>query len=235
MNAGATGPERRPWLRLHRPAGDVQALALVLHGGAEESLLAAHPWRLPALRMLPFVDRLRSDGAAYGVAVGRVGYRYRGWNAPHEHPIADTRWALEEARRLIGGSVPTVLVGHSMGGRTVVRVADDPDVHGVVALAPWLPRDEPVAALAGRELLILHGNKDRTTSPRLSYRFGVQAQQVARRVCCIELEGAGHAMLRRARDWHRLATGFALASVSEAPLPAELVDACAAGTVPVSR
>ena len=35
--------------------------------------------------------------------------------------------------------MPVVLLGHSMGGRTAVAVADDPSVVGVVALAPWLP------------------------------------------------------------------------------------------------
>lgn len=232
---GSLSPERQPGLRLHRPEGDVRALALVLPGGAENSLLTARPWSPAAVRMRPFVDRLRREGAAGGLAVGLVGYRYVGWNAPHEHPVADARWALDEARRLVGRAMPTVLVGHSMGGRTVMRVADDPDVRGVVALAPWLPRDEPVGSLAGRDVLILHGDRDRTTSPRLSYRFAVQAQQVAARVCCIELHGTGHAMLRRARDWHRLAAGFALATVGAAPLPAGLAEACAAGTVPVSR
>lgn len=225
----------QPSLQLHRPPGEVRALVLILHGGAEHSMMSAHRWRLAALRMLPFVVRLRREGAAYGVAVGRVGYRYRGWNPPHQHPVVDARWALEEARRRLGVEVPIGLVGHSMGGRIAVRVADDRDVRTVVALAPWLPRDEPVAPVTGRDVLIVHGNVDRTTSPKLSYRFAVQAREVAARVCCLELTGTGHAMLRRAGAWHRLATGFTLASLVGAPMPPEVADACAAGTVPVSR
>ena len=38
-------------------------------------------------------------------------------------------------------------------------------VRGVVALAPWLPGPEPVEQLAGRDLVVLHGTRDLTTSP----------------------------------------------------------------------
>ena len=60
--------------------------------------------------------------------------------------------------------VPVVIVGHSMGARTGARVADDPSVRGLVALAPWFPPGEPVAALQGKDLVVAHGRRDRITS-----------------------------------------------------------------------
>ena len=226
----------KPRLRLSRPPSEPHALVLLLHGGAENSLLRASPWQVAALRMLPLSWRIARRGRAQGVVVGRVGYRYRGWNAPHEHPVVDARWALDEARRRLGESLPVVLVGHSMGGRTAVHVADDRDVRAVVALAPWLPRDEPVEALAGRSLMIVHGERDRTTNPKLSYRFAAHTRPDTT-VCCIALPRSGHAMLRRARTWHRLASAYALAAVTNEPLPADVAKACArgaAGTIPVT-
>lgn len=55
------------------------------------------------------------------------------------------------------GATPVVMLGHSLGGRAAVRSAGAAGVRGVVALAPWLPEDEPVDQLAGRALAILHG------------------------------------------------------------------------------
>jgi pimeloyl-ACP methyl ester carboxylesterase len=48
---------------------------------------------------------------------------------------------LTEAKQRHPG-VPVVLVGHSMGGRTSLRVAHDPAISGLVALCPWWPENE---------------------------------------------------------------------------------------------
>jgi dienelactone hydrolase len=138
-----------------------------------------------------------------------VRYRYRGWNEADLSPVADAEWALQEVRRR-HADVPVVLVGHSMGGRTALRVAGDPSVRGVVALAPWLPGTEPVEQLAGRQILIAHGSLDAVTSPRASRRYAERAAATADRVVYVNVRGDTHAMLLRWRRWHRLATRFAL-------------------------
>ena len=95
-----------------------------------------------------------------------------------------------------------------MGGRTALRVADHAAVSAVCALEPWTLDDEPVRQLAGRSVLIAHGDREHTTDPRLSYQFAVRAKQVTSRVCRFDVLGDGHAMLRRAYDWSELAARF---------------------------
>jgi len=97
-----------------------------------------------------------------------------------------------------------------MGGRTAVHVADDPAVRGVVALAPWLPADEPVVALAGRTLTAAHGRRDRITSYEATAAYVERAADVAREVTMVDMGPVGHYMLRSAAEWNDVATGAAL-------------------------
>ncbi len=83
----------------------------------------------------------------------------------------------------------------------------------VCALAPWPLNDEPVHQLAGRLVLIAHGDREHMTDPQLSYRFAVRAKHVTSRVCRFDVLGDGHAMLRRAHDWSELATRFVAAEL----------------------
>ena len=124
-------------------------------------------------------------------------------------PVADARWALDEVRRR-HGDVPVVLAGHSMGGRTALRVADDDSVRGVVALAPWLFDSEPVEQLAGRRVLIVHGTRDGVTSPRASRRYADRARAITDNIEYVAIRGETHAMLLRSRTWNRLTTNFVL-------------------------
>lgn len=187
----------------------VRAVALVLHGGREHSFDAAHPSQLTAVRMRPFARALQRRGKAAGLAVAALGYRFRGWNGAEESPVADARWALSELRER-HGDVPMILVGHSMGGRTSLRVADDDAVAGVVALAPWLPPKEPVSQLAGKRVLIAHGNLDFVTSPRASRHFADRARDAGADITYVTVRGDNHAMLLRPGRWHRLVARAAL-------------------------
>jgi pimeloyl-ACP methyl ester carboxylesterase len=124
----------------------------MLHGGKADGLTAVDErsasWRRSRWMMEHVAGRMNRAG----VSVWLLRYGVRGWNervASPPSPVPDARWALDEVRRQ-HGTLPVVLLGHSMGGRTAVAVADDPDVVGVVALAPWLPADEPNATLAAR-------------------------------------------------------------------------------------
>ncbi|HWA66697.1 MAG TPA: alpha/beta fold hydrolase [Mycobacteriales bacterium] len=187
----------------------VKAVALVLPGGKADSYDAAVPSQLTAVRMRPFARHLSRAGVGRGLAVSMLRYRYRGWNGVEASPTVDARWALETIRERHGG-IPVVLVGHSMGGRTSLRVADDPSVVGVVALAPWLPGDEPVAHLGGVRALIAHGNLDFVTSPRASRRFARRARSVGADINYKVVHGDSHAMLLRPHRWHSLTTRTAL-------------------------
>ena len=129
--------------------------------------------------------RLAADAAVRsairraGVPAYRLRYRFRGWNADGAtpDPVSDARWALDEIRRRHGDDVPIVLVGHSMGGRTALWVAGDAQVAGVVALAPWCEAGDPVDQLAGRDVLIAHGTRDRITSPSGSLGYARRARR----------------------------------------------------------
>lgn len=206
----------------------VTGLALVLHGGQQESFERTTPWQLAVLRMWPFAQAVHRDGGPSGVAVWALRNRYRGWNrlasSGEPDPVADVRWALAQARSRLG-EPPVVLIGHSMGARAALRAAGDPLVRGVVALAPWLPDVEPVDQLAGRSLLIAHGDREHRTDPADSYAYALRARTVTPHVCRFDMHGDGHAMLRRAAEWHALASDFALGVLRVHPFPAIIANA----------
>lgn len=203
------------------PSGTPKALVLVLHGGRSQSRAATHRFQTAYLRMVPFARRLAREPA---LAVWMVRYRYRGWNGPAMDAKQDAQWALDEAGRRHPG-VPVVLLGHSMGGRAALHAAGHPGVRAVCALAPWLDGTDPVAQLAGRSLLIAHGDRERMTDPAESYAFAVRAKRVTMRVCRFDVLGDGHAMLRRAEDWSRLVRRFVLAEAGITPPDREIEDA----------
>lgn len=200
------------------------ALVLVLHGGRSQGHGRAHRFRLAYRRMLPFARRLAAAGGDRGLAVWMVHYRYRGWNAPAMDAKRDALWALDEAARRHPG-IPVVMVGHSMGGRAALHTAGHRGVRAVCALAPWLDGTDPVAQLAGRTVLIAHGDRERMTDPCESYAFAVRAKRVTERVCRFDVLGDGHAMLRRAGDWHSLVCRFVLGEVGIEPPDPEITNA----------
>jgi dienelactone hydrolase len=199
-----------PKLNVDVPDGPVHAVALVLHGGRSRGTGRVRASQLAVLRMVPFAKHLSRVGAVNGLAVARLRYVQRGWNGAEQAPLADARWALAELERRFPG-VPVGLVGHSMGGRTALYVADYATVRAVVALAPWIETGDPVSQLAGRRVLIAHGTRDRMTSPPASAAYARAAALVADSVSYVSVQDERHAMLRRAGVWHELATGFLLA------------------------
>ncbi|MFD8595662.1 alpha/beta fold hydrolase [Kitasatospora sp. NPDC059646] len=210
-----------------RPAAP-EAAVLVLHGGREFGPEPVPALNLPGLRMRPFaraVERAVARGpepaAGRSLAVGTVHYRCRGWNGERADAARDAEAALAELADTLG-PVPTVLIGHSMGGRAALRAAAHPCVRGVVALAPWCPRDEPTEHLRGRSVLMLHGDRDRVTPPADTDLFAIRARDHGARVAGYRVFGSGHTLMRRAGEWHRTAAGLALALLGLGALPEEI-------------
>lgn len=198
----------QPALHIDRPRGPVRAVAVVLHGGRATSTAPVRPRQLAVLRMVPFAAQLRRCGTVHGLAVARCRFVVRGWNGEQQSPVADVRWALDQLADRFAGA-PVVLVGHSMGARAALYAADHRAVRAVVGLAPWIEADDPVASVAGRRVLLAHGDRDHVTSPKASARFAAAAQGVARSATFVTVAGEAHAMMRRAPVWHRLAAQYA--------------------------
>jgi alpha-beta hydrolase superfamily lysophospholipase len=203
-------------LRIARPPTDVRGIALVLHGGQESSTDPVRPHQLAVLRMLPFARRLASAGRQHGLAVARLQFGQRGWNGELHSPVSDARAALADLTGRFP-DVPIALVGHSMGGRTAVHVAGDQAVRVVAALAPWITPSDPVDTMAGRRLLVVHGEADRITDPRASRHYAEQATALADSVSWVGISGEKHAMLRKPRLWHDLVTGYVLGALLDVP------------------
>lgn len=197
-----------PTLRVHEPRTSPRAVVLVLHGGKARSEVPTAPWNGAVLRMVPFA---RAVARYDGLAVARLRYRVRGWNGAAQSPVADARDALAELRRRYPER-PVALIGHSMGGRAALYVADEPDVRAVVALAPWVEQYDRVEPVSGRRLLIAHGDHDHITDPAASAAFARRAAEVAD-VSYVSVRGSAHTMLRRAGLWHELAAAFTVAAV----------------------
>lgn len=176
------------------------AAVLVLHGGKEFGAAPPSALNLPGLRMLPFAKAVRRGAVAAdgrSLAVGTVRYRCRGWNGDRADAARDAEAALSDLVERLG-PVPTVLIGHSMGGRAALRAAAHPCVRGVVALAPWCPRDEPTAHLRDRSVLMLHGDRDKITPPDDTDLFALRARGDGARVAYYRVLGSGHTLMRRA-------------------------------------
>jgi|ERR1700761_6683864 len=184
----------------------VRAAVLVAHGGRSQSTAPVTPYQPAVLRMIPVAAAIRRAVPGQAAVVNRPLYRLRGWNGDLASPVADLTAAIDQIGERFG-PIPVVLVGHSMGARTAVRVAGHPQVTAVAGLAPWLPPGEPVEQLAGRRVLLVQAAGDIVTRPADTWAFAERAAAVTT-VATIELRHSDHAMLRRAPLWHRIATGF---------------------------
>ena len=203
-----------PGLDRRDPAGTPRGLVLMLHGGASSRLRPCRPAeRLVPVVRLPCATPSSPESSSRDCRSGCSGSGSRGWNAEARTPavpVPDARWALDEAADAHPG-VPVVLLGHSMGGRTAIHVADHPNVAGVVALAPWFQRLRPGAPLTGRHLVAGHGSRDRITSARATRAYVDRASHVADSARFVDMGRLGHYMLHRPGAWNR----FALRSTLE--------------------
>ncbi|WP_369184927.1 alpha/beta hydrolase [Streptomyces sp. Y1] len=166
--------------------------------------------------MRPFATQIDRRPWGRQALIALVRYRHRGWNGDHAHPVQDALRALDDLSALAPG-VPVVLIGHSMGGRAALAVAGRDAVRGVVALAPWCPRGEPVAHLRGRAAVFLHDEADPVTSAAQTWDFARRAAAGGADVQCVPMPAGGHAMLRGAGRWHELAADYTGALLAWAP------------------
>jgi dienelactone hydrolase len=90
------------------------------------------------------------------LAFWELRYRIKSWER--------LEWCVQDARETMdaGGALQIVLLGFSMGGAVAIRAADDPRVHTVVGLAPWIPDRLDLAPLRDRRLRVIHGSLDRS-------------------------------------------------------------------------
>ena len=205
----------------HGPAsGPIRALAVFCHGGTVASVQPPKERALSLARMRAIEQFVRASAAERGVGTYLLRYRMAGWNGVAADAYADVRWALGEVRER-HGDVPVVLVGHSMGGRAVLRAGGEPSVGAVCALAPWTPPGEPVEHLRGQTVAILHGRGDRWVPAALSADFAVRAEQAGARIARFTIAG-GHSMVRRAPVWHAFVRDVVLAGAGLAPWRADL-------------
>ena len=195
--------------------GRSAAVALVLHGGASRAgSPMVSPTQLSVLRMIPIARRIAHLGAER-LAVFRLLNSTRGWDV-HHTPADDARWALDRAAEQLGERLPTCLVGHSLGGRAALLCAGEGEVRSVAALAPWLEASDMPDMPPGRQILIIHGSRDRIASPERSAALARRLSGHAR-VSYISVEGGKHAMLGRHRVFDRLAAEFAVATLLDQP------------------
>jgi dienelactone hydrolase len=180
----------------------------MLHGGQERSHEVVDGRSASWGRCAAMQRSITGRAHTAGVSTWLLRYRHRGWNGG-AGPVADAHWALDQVRRELG-DVPVVLLGHSMGARTSVHVADDPAVVGVVGLAPWFPPGERVSALAGRHLIAAHGRRDKITSFRATAAYVDRARPQAVSAELRDMGHVGHYMLRRIPAWNDVAVSGAL-------------------------
>jgi predicted esterase len=202
--ADVAGPTVTQYAAPSRPTGVV----LMLHGGKDRGDDAVDSRSASWRRSAAMARAISTEAERAGAAVWLLRYRHRGWNGG-AGPVADARWALDRVSAELG-TLPVALLGHSMGARTAVHVADDPQVRGVVALAPWLPGGEPVAALAGKRLVAAHGSRDRITSARATRAYVERARRAGADASYVDMGRVGHYLLCRVGAWNDLALTRAL-------------------------
>lgn len=185
---------------------------LILPGGKPQSDETSRARQLANLRMdwLALALRRKLGG---GVRLHRVQYRLRGWNGARRDPVHDAQAELD---RMLTDVDPrrVVLVGHSMGGRVAAHLSAGSDIGGVVALAPWWPRDDADLVPVGCRLLVVHGTGDTRTDPRASREQTLRAMDRGVDAEWVGIPNAGHYLLSDWSRWHRLTAQFVARQIS---------------------
>jgi len=179
---------------------------LVLPGGTDFSYQRFSPLQSSALRMYPFTASIQ---ARFGpaVRVHQTGYRVKGWNGGQASPMPYARNALDQLKHRYPDT-PVALIGHSMGGRIVANLGDDPVVTDILALAPWWQFADWRQIHDDARVLAIHGENDTLTRPRRTEK-GIN-ELIDRGVDArfISVPNGGHAMLDHTALWHGEAIRF---------------------------
>lgn len=203
----------------------VAGVVLLLPGGTARSVRRPSP--VAAAAMLPLARRFARTGREASLVAHVVRYRYRGWNGDSAHPASDAEWAVDEVVRRYG-DVPVCLAGTDLGARAALRAAGHRAVVSVLALAPWLPDEEPVRQLTGRHVLLVHGTDDAHSDPESSFRLAERAKKVNADVCRFEVHTDGHALYHHRSEVAALAEDFVLGTLCDEDFCRPLTDALAA-------
>lgn len=146
----------------HEPAADSRGVGVVALGGAMGGLLGPGD---------ALYQQLGTEFAEVGIPMIRASYR-----KPNDLDMCCVD-AAAAVQLLVGsGADKVVLMGHSFGGAVAVRVGVGlPDmVAGVVTFATQSAGCEVAGGLAGRPLLLIHGDRDEI--------LPVQASEVVRAI-----------------------------------------------------
>lgn len=192
-----------------------RAVVLVLHGGKARSRQSVRPWQAAVWRMAPFARAVAHAGAGE-IAVATLRYAVRGWNASAASPVVDGRLALEQIAARHPG-VPVGLLGHSMGGRVALHLGDDERVVAVAAMAPWVEPADELHWHSGLHVLMMHGSRDRMTSPKASRALAETMTAAGADVTYVPVLGEGHAMLRQAARWHQESANYLVTHLLGSP------------------
>jgi pimeloyl-ACP methyl ester carboxylesterase len=186
--------DRQPRLIDVATPTDPAGVVLVLHGGANRrGSPMVSPTQLSVLRMVPIARRIARAGHGR-LAVLRLLNSSRGWDTRHI-PVDDVAWALDELERHVDTLPPIALVGHSLGGRAALLAAADERVAAAVALAPYVYPSDGAARVDGRDILIVHGDRDRVADPQRSAAVA-RALSDRANVEFVVVPRGKHAMLR---------------------------------------
>jgi pimeloyl-ACP methyl ester carboxylesterase len=205
---------------------DPEGVVLVVHGGASRRGRAmVSPAQLSVLRMVPVARGIARSGRRR-LAVYRLLNSYRGWDTSHT-PVHDIEWALGQLAQRHGAEVPVCLVGHSLGGRACVLAAGLPGVRSVVALAAFVyPGDADGLGLRGRQILFVHGLRDRIAP--VARARGLAARLAGPNlVGFVGIRNGKHAMLAEHRAFQRVATDFVEATLLGSSPPPPVADVLA--------